>query len=173
MPPANDPKWIKWINCSAKAIIMQDLEFGGILYQRDNISAEEIWEFYKSLPQFEKVVFSQFEARLKVHRKKANESVVRSLREEQYLARDRQLNPRQSHNQRGEPVFDLTPARDLLREDVKNKVHTMKTPSELQASRKEYKPFNPKKFSDKIFQEVRRSKYIYYLELKRAKEQGR
>jgi hypothetical protein len=152
---------------------MQDLEFGGILYQRENVSAEEAWDFYKTLPQFEKVVWSQFEVRLKAHRQQADTRLLRSLQERAYLAADRQLHPRQSHNHRGEPVFDLTPAKELLREDVKNKLHTTMEPSALQATREEYKPFKPKKFSERIDQEVRRSKYIYYLELKRAKLQAR
>ncbi len=153
---------------------MQDLEFGGILYQRDNISAEEIWEFYKSLPQFEKVVFSQFEARLKVHRKKANESVVRSLREEQYLARDCQLQPRQSHNHRGEPVCDLSPVKLLLQQDIKDKMHVhYKSSKKLQLLRLEYQPFKPRIFHDQIYQEACFQKYIYYLGLKHAKEQGK
>jgi hypothetical protein len=94
------------------------------------------------------------------------------MQEEQYLARDRQLHRRQSHNHRGEPVFDLSPAKLLLRKDIKNKVHTTKQPSELQASREEYKQFKAEKFKDRIYQEVQPSKYIYYLELKRAKQQG-
>jgi hypothetical protein len=57
----------------------------------------------------------------------------------------------------------------LLREDVKNKVHTTMQPSELQASREEYKSFKPEKFKHRIYQEVRRSKWLYYLNLKRAK----
>jgi hypothetical protein len=47
---------------------MADLERGGILHRRDHISAEEIFDFYKRLPQFENVVWSQFEVRLKAHR---------------------------------------------------------------------------------------------------------
>jgi hypothetical protein len=57
MPPKN-PLWIRWITSPAWAIIMEDLERGGIIYQRENIPAEEIWEFYKTLPQFEKRLFS-------------------------------------------------------------------------------------------------------------------
>ena len=174
MPPQpKNPLWIKWRTSPARATIMEDLEQGGILHKRDNISAEEAWYFYKTLPQFKEVVWSQFEARLKAHRQQASGRLHQSIEEEQDLARDRQLHPRQSHNHRGEPVFDLSPAKALLREDIQNKVHERMTPSELQASRDEHKPFKPKKFSDRINQEVRRSKHIYYLNLKRAKEQAR
>jgi hypothetical protein len=150
------------------------LERDGILHRRDHISAEEIFDFYKRLPQFENVVWSQFEVRLKAHRKQVSERLHRSMQEEQYLARDRQLHPRQSHNHRGEPVFDLSPAKLLLRQDVKDKMHLhYKSSKTLQLSRLEYKPFKPRIFHDRIYQEVRFQKYIYYLGVKRAKEQGR
>jgi hypothetical protein len=133
-----------------------------------------IWDFYKRLPQFEKIVWSQFEVRLKAHRKQASERDHRSMQEEHYLARDRQLYPRQSHNHRGEPVFDLSPAKFFFyARTSRTRFIPRKQPSELQASREEYKPFKSEKFKCQIYQEVRRSKYIYYLELKRAKQQGR
>jgi hypothetical protein len=92
-----------------------------------------------------------------------------ALQEEQYLARDRLLYPRQSHNERGEPVFYLSPAKALLREDVSNGVHTTMSVARLQNSRVQYHPFKPKIFKDRVAQAVRLNKYIYYLELKRAK----
>lgn len=173
MPPKKNPLWIQWRTSPARAIIMEDLEPGGILHQRENISAADVWEFYKSFPQFEKVVWSQFEERFKDHRKQASKRLHQSTQEELDFARDRELHPRQSHNHRGEPVFDLSPAQALLREDVKNKVHTRMQPSELQASREEYKAFKPAKFRQRIYQEVRYQKYIYYLNDKRAKQQAR
>lgn len=172
MPRPKNPEWIIWQSSSARAIIIEDLEPGGILYQRDYIPATDIWDFYKALPQFKKVVYSQFETRLKDHRRQASGRVHQWTQEAQYLARDRQLHPRQSHNHRG-GVFDLSPAKALLREDIENNEHTRMTPSKLQTSREAYKPFKAEKFKDRIHQEVRRSKYIYYLNLKRAKEQDR
>ncbi len=73
MPPANNPLWIEWRTSPARAIIMADLERGGILHRRDHISAEEIFDFYKRLPQFENVVWKQVSERLH-----------RSMQEEQY-----------------------------------------------------------------------------------------
>jgi hypothetical protein len=165
-----NPLFIDWRNSSARAVLLQDLEPGGILYQRDNISEEEAWEFYKQLPQFDEVVWSQFQARLKDHRKQAGEQIHRAAQEEQYMIHDRQLHPRQSHNERGEPVFDMSPAKALLREDIKQKLHTTMTPAKLQASKQAYQPFKPEIFRARIYQEVRLQKYFNYLKLKRARE---
>ena len=171
-PRSKKHGWIDWKSSPARQFLMDDLEPGGMLYQRDNIKAADIFPFYKKLPQFHNVVLDQFQTRLRDHRKKACENVFLATQEQQYLAKDRQLYPRQTHNQRGELVFDLSPAKALLREDIKNKLHLTNTPSNLQASREEYKLFKPKKFQDRICQEVRRSKYIFYLELKRAEMRG-
>ena len=63
--------WINWKTCPAREIVMSDLRPGGALYQRDNITAEEIFPWYQNKPGFEKVVFSQFKARLATHRQAA------------------------------------------------------------------------------------------------------
>ena len=125
---------------------MQDLQRGGPLYQRDYITAEDIFSWYKQLPAFENVVLDQFKDRLKDHRQVAAEDQHRAMQQEQYMEHDQRLYPRQPVNERGEPVFDMHPAKLLLREDIKNKVHltTYKTPGKLQASRLEYKVFKPK-----------------------------
>ena len=66
----------------------------------------------------------------------------------------------------------MSPAKLLLREDVKNKLHTVMTPSELRESRIEYKLFKLEKFEERsIFQAIRLQKYLFYLEMKRAQAQ--
>jgi hypothetical protein len=153
----------------ARAVIMQDLRPGGPLYQRDNITAEEIFPWYKQLPAFSDVVFDQFKPRLKDHPLAATKSTHLAIQEQQYFEHDRRLYPRQSHNERGELVFDMHPAKLLLREDMKSNLHitTYKTPAQLQASRAEYKLFKANKFAEHIRQEIKLQKYFNYLTLKR------
>ena len=109
-------------------------------------------------------------ARLKDHRKQVRKANQQSHTELRALHHDRTLHPRASHNQRGELIFDLDEAKLLLREDVKNKVHLGMTPRELHNSRPEYLRFKGKIFRQRIYQEVRRQKFIHYLELQREKE---
>jgi hypothetical protein len=52
--------------------------------------------------------------------------------------------------------------------DAKEGKRNRMTPSQLQNSRVEYHPFNARKFKHRIYQEVRRMKFINYLEQKRA-----
>ena len=167
------PDWIDWRTSQAKEIILEDLEEGILSLDENEVSAEDAWEVYRHLPEFVApgVVFSQFKERLKDHRKQVMKRRNQSEREIQALAHDRQLYPRQTHNHRGEPVFDLSIAKQFLKEDVRNNKHTTMTPSELQKTRPEYMTFKPNKFKHRIYQEVRRQKFIFYLELKRAKKQ--
>ena len=114
-------------------------------------------------------MIDQFKARLKDHRLAAAKDSHRALQEGQYLVQDRQLYPRQPYNERGELKFDIHPAKLLLREDIKNKVHltTHKASRQLQNLRPEYLLFKPNKFAERIRQEIKPQKYFHYLELKR------
>ena len=133
------------------------------------MTAVVAWDrIYKHIAEFAEVPFTLFEARLKDHRKQVRARLATSLFEEQALTHDRLLHPRETHNHRAEPVFDLSPAKELLREDVKNKLHSTMSSAELQATRPEYRGFKRSKFKDRILQEVRRQKFLHYLERHRS-----
>ena len=171
MPPSKNPDWIDWRNSAAREIMLEDLQPGDILYEQPKASAQKLFEYYKHFPEFKKVVFSQLEARLKSYRKNASERVARSRLEAKWLQHDRSIYPRQSKNERGEPVFDLHPeAKKYLERDVKEGKHLQMSAAELQASRNAYRPFKKNIFKDKIRQEERRQKFINYLEEKRSKQ---
>ena len=68
MKRSGKPGWINWRSCKAKGIILRDLEPGGALDGLDHVSAEDLFGYYKALPEFKDVVFAQFKARLKDHR---------------------------------------------------------------------------------------------------------
>ena len=164
--------WVKWRSCVSREILMADLEPGGILDGSNHLEAEEVWEFYKTVPVFmsEEIVFSQFKARLKDHRTQAKHSKEMAERDEKAVAHDRTIHPRQLIDSNGKVMFDLHPAKLQLREDVKNGLHNQMTPSQLQNSRMEvFGVFEPEKFRHRIYQEVRRTKWIHYLELKQVK----
>jgi hypothetical protein len=72
-------------------------------------------------------------------------------------------------NCRGETVFDLSAAKLLLRADVEDGKHLTMKPLQLQMTRDEYKPYSAKVFKHRIYQEVRRKKFINYLEERRAR----
>jgi hypothetical protein len=169
MPRSKKAGWIEWKGCKARWIILEDLEKGILSLEENEVSTMEAWGVYSALPEFEGVAFSQFKERLFDHRKQVKKRKNQSDREMQAFLHDRQLHPRQTHNHRGELVFELSVAKKLLEEDVRDKRHTTMVPSELQRTRQEYMSFKPNKFKHRIYQEVRRQKFIFYLELKRAK----
>ena len=168
-----NPGWINWRFCKARQVLLEDFEAGGFLYE--NLTPpRELWDTrYSGMSQFSNVVYSQFESQLRSYRKKSDASRARSTFEEEALAHDRKLFPRKPRNRRGEVVFDLSDAKELLKQDVADKIHLKKTPMELQATRKEYAPFGARKFKERIYQAVKREKFINYLMLDReAKKTG-
>jgi hypothetical protein len=173
MARSKKPGWINWRSAPARTIILEDLLPGRPLFEKDNVSAQDLLVWYQERypDQFGAVVLDQFEVRLKDHRKASLKDYARAQEEEKYLAHDRQFYPRKTHNERGEPVFNLSPAKLLLREDIKDRLHMTiyKTARKMWASRSEYKIFKIEIFKDRFLQEIRRSKYIHYLNLKRAK----
>ena len=91
MPRSKKEGWIDWIACAGRSIILEDLEPGGILDGQDGLSAEDAFRFYKKMPEFEEVVFSQFEVRLKAHRETAKSARALADRDAQAMVHDRSL----------------------------------------------------------------------------------
>jgi hypothetical protein len=165
-PATKNEGWVQWVDCSGRQILLDDLEEGRLSLD-DSVTAEQAWETYRTTPEFANVVFTQFKARLKDHRKQVLKKVTQKQTEWTAYLRDVDLHPRQSTNGRGEPVFDLSSAKDLLRQDVKDKVHEEMSPWELWQSRPEYMHFKLKKFRHRIYQEVRLQKYYHYRDMAR------
>ena len=173
MPKPKQKGWIKWRSCPARAVILDDLLPGGLLYQRDYITAEELFPWYKQFPEFKDVILDQFKAWLADHRRKAQWENHKAIQQEQYFIHDREKYPQKTHNERGEINFDTHPAKLLLREDLKEGglANTrFKNAGELQASRDEYKVFERKRFRDRVRQEEKRNKYFNYKAFKKQQE---
>jgi hypothetical protein len=162
--------WIKWRNSKARIVMMQDLIDDILPVESARISAEDAWEIYKEMDEFATVVFGQFKARLQTHRGQVTAHKIRAAQELEFLVHDRSLvGPRQNVNHRGELVFDLHPAKLLLRADINAGKHLSMTPWELQRTNEAYQMFRIDIFKYRFYQEVRRSKFVNHLRERRAK----
>ena len=159
-----------WKKSKARLTLLDDLENGVLSLDGKEVPAKVAWLTYKELPAFQLVPYDQFRDRLRDHRAQVRTRKEQSTVEEQAFRRDRNLHPQANTNSRGELVFDLSPAKELLRADIKAGIHDRMTPEEFQGSREEYQSFSKRKFKERIYQEIRRNKFISYLEMKRAKE---
>ena len=164
--------WVNWKKHAAKEIMMEDLEPGGWLYEQENENVRTIFSIYQDKQEeFRDVPFDQFEERYLAATKAAVKRRARSAKEEEFLKHDRILYPRQTHNHRGEPNWDLdTEAKEQLRKDVKNKLHTEMPPKMLWQLRKPYRKYKLHIFRPHIYQEIRRVKFCNWLEKKRTKK---
>ena len=165
LPPRRSG-WVDWRVSAARAILVRDLEPGGLLHNMDVVPAAHLFKFYKNLPEFADVPFDQFKERLKDHRKQSNDAKALVERDHKAQQVDRRVHPRKDRNCRGELVFDIHPAKYLLRMDVANGVHLKLKPMALRKTRPAYMEFKPEIFKFRIYQEVRRVRYFNYLRLK-------
>ena len=175
MPKNTD--WVKWRNHPAREIILQDLNYGGWLYdelkQVEELNLALVFAIYnhKDPEIFHELDFSQFKARMEDYTKKNKERRDHSKLEHAWMLHDRQLYPRQLKNRRDELVFDLNPAKPLLRKDIAAGVHAEMTPSQFQGTRAEYQEFDRDIFRQRIYQEERYQKYLNFLGDKRTEKQ--
>jgi hypothetical protein len=135
------------------------------------MSAEEAWEIHcRHMADFAKLVFSQFKARLADHRRLVRRDLHAAAHKAAALAHDRLAFPRQPTNERGELVFDLHPAKRLLRDDLRNQRHVGLTPKAFRLTRADHQEFDLEVFRQRICQEIRRGKFVNWLNERR--EQG-
>ena len=167
---AKNPLYIDWIKSQSKQILFEDLRYGRLPLDESVMPAEEAWERYRRHPTFiaEKVIFEQFAKRLKGHREQMALPVRRAEFDAVAVAHDRANHPFPTHNVRGQPNFHLSPAEELLRDNVCNKRHEGKNPSDFQQTRDEYKVFEKRKFKELIYQTIRHIKFEDYHAARRS-----
>ena len=154
---------------------MEDIEPGGWLYGKDDEDPRTVFEIYQSQhDEFKNVSFEQFEKRFDEAIKKAAKRRARSAEEEEFLRHDRLLHPRQSHNHRGEPVFDMDiDAKEQLQYDIEIGLHKQLKPEELWEFRPAiYKKYKLELFRPRIYQAIRKAKFINWLEKKRNEKRA-
>ena len=165
-----EEKFVNWRKCPGREILLEDLEPGGLLEHQRHRPAKDLWRFYKTLPEFAGVPFAQFKKQLEKHLATSGADKEMAERDARALIHDRSINPRRSRNSCGELVFDMHVAKDLLWRDVERGKHLEMKPSDLWRTQEAYMQFTKKVFRNRIYQEVRRRKYLHYLDLKRAKQ---
>jgi hypothetical protein len=168
--------WVKWRNHPAREVILQDLNHGGWLY--DALKQDEAFNLatvfaicnHKHPEIFNETDFSQFKERMEDCTTKNKERRDRSKMEHAWMSHDRELHPRQLKNHRGELVFDLHPAKLLLREDIKAGAHAEMVPSQFQGTRAEHEEFDRDIFRHRMHQEERYQKHWNWLDDKRTEK---
>ena len=163
--------WIDWANSEARNVIIEDL-IQGILPMDNKVMTERsAWDLlYKNMAEFSGTCFEQFKLRLRDHRIQVNKGLDRAKYKEKCMEYDRTLFPRKKIDDKGVLIFDLHPAKLLLREDVAEKRHKHMTPLQLWKSREEYQQFEQNYFWQRIYQTAQRQKFVNWLEQKRAEK---
>lgn len=161
---------VRWEDSLAREILASDLETGVLPLYSDDLSPKEAWEVYGSMPEFSGMLYEKFRTRLNDLRKSHRSRQIMADRDAKALHHDRKLHPRSNTNSRGEPIFDLSPAKPLLAKDVSNRKHLALSLRRFHQSRPEFLIFSRDVFKGRVYQEVRRQKFIAYLEKKRKED---
>jgi len=154
---------IHWASSAAREVMLADLESGHLPLYNFHLDATSAWDVYKLLEEFKNVPFRQFERQLDAHRRQVlqRQAVIRG--EEEAMLQFRAMNPRKTHDCRGNPVIDMLPVKGILREDVKNDRHVGLSPSEFRMTRPEYQALDLELFTRRRNQEAARKKHVNYL----------
>lgn len=159
---------INWRDSLARIVLLGHLESGVLSLHEKEVSVEEAWEKYRDKEGFKDLVeFSQFKRQLKAHREQVRKKKNAASVQENAMMYDIKVRGRNLRNNKGELKFDYSDAKGLLREDVKNNNHLKLTLTELWNKHEEYQLFPKAKFAERIRQEERRKKFVYWMNLKR------
>jgi len=165
---------VDWKKSAAREILLEDLEPPkGLLCGLDLLAARDVYDYYKVRYEdiFEDIPFKQFETKCTEAVKKASQRRSRSDEEAEKLKHDRCLHPRQTHNHRGEPVWDMDEeAKAQLTKDINNKLHEKMGPMALWQSRDVCMKYKLIKFRPRTCQHQRRVKFLNCLEKKRTEK---
>ena len=157
-----------WDHSEAKEIIFEDLLRNNISRDKKTDGPAKLWnQRYKDYLAFKHVPYEQFRDALCRHRNQFEAGMERSLEDEADLEHDLQIHKARTHNDRGEPKFAGTDAEKLLRKLIKQKKHKGITHEALRQKHPEFHQFPKKKFSQKIYQEIRYQRFCNWIQVKR------
>ena len=152
---------IDWRCSTSKEIVLAHLRNGSLPLTAEEMGPAEAWQYYQNHPVFvaEGVQYEQFRTQLNAHRHQVRERVQRAQWDAAAMEHDRLRHPYPQRNHRGELNFHLSPAQDLLRQDICNGRHLGMYPSDFRMTRPEYQGFSKKKFKGLVYQTVRHVKF--------------
>ena len=165
-----EEKGINWRNSAARFMILEDLAAEVLPVEEDVCSAEEAWEYYGQLAEFEDVPFSQFEYQLKQHRKQVDDKFMSAMKHWAVLQEDRAKHSKRTTYDNGRRIFRHSAAYKKLHEDVYARRHLSLSPTALWKTKGEYQEWEVEEFRPRIYQMERQWKFVNYLEKKREDE---
>lgn len=126
----------------------------------------EVWVQYSNTEQFKMrgMKFNDtFKRRLADLRKLVSRDKSRAEDDKRKVAKAIRNHPAPIYNHRGEPQWNGSEAKTLLKNDIEEGKHLTMLPSELRLTKPQYQDFEPDTFRWKIRQEARTKKYLHTL----------
>ena len=152
----------RWQNSWAKEILREAIAQG-------DISPEHTYdEIHVWHPEVQETSRNKLPGRVRSLRAQVSKDDAAATSDAIALAHDRKLYPIPTHNYRGEPRWQGSPAETYLKKDISAAVHKTMTPFEFCSSRPEYKDYCSDVIREHAHQEVKFQKYCAFRNDKKA-----
>lgn len=172
MPATKDPT--VWKTSAARDFLFElvsDENFPG----PKEIKPRKVFDDYcKDRPEFQHFqdyTAIKFADKLRQARTRANKKKDRATEDAEFLAHDRLIFPEPTITIHGEPKWKGSNAHKLLIQDIKDGKHKTMKPRLLYELREEYQDYDPDRFRNRIYQEVKAIKREEWVKQKEADKQ--
>lgn len=158
--PENAEKEVKWLDSSARKILLDALKDGSVpLESTKDSKPRHVLELFKDKPEFQvpgtdyadKKLFG---SRLRSLRRIVMEQRKRVKEDASVFANTRKKHPKATLDVRGKPQWKGSAMEAHLKEDIDEGKHKEMKPKELHESKAEYKVYDLEVFRKRIHQEL-------------------
>lgn len=116
-------------------------------------------DIHQMRPEYEAIPYKNWTSRLYNARRRHRKQQEQAVNHSAALERSRAINPKKSHNEKGEPRWEGSSAAAFLSVDVADGKHIGVSKALLRQSRPEYMEFSQPVFRGHVHQEVKTQKF--------------
>jgi hypothetical protein len=159
-----EPK-VKWKKSKARRLLYKDIVDGEVPMDAtgtDGQSTMQLSDIYLMHHEYAEYGYEKFSSRLSSLRKIIKDAENRAQADQEAFENYKNNHPVSLYSHKGYIQWQGSEARELLLQDMEDKLHETLGKKELYGSRREYyKEFPLSVFRDKIYQEQRTAKYVH------------
>jgi hypothetical protein len=156
---------IPWKKSKARRLLYEDIMASVIPLEAKGVDGNTTMELkviYEMRPEYSEYIYEKFSERLSSVRSTIKDHDVRAEEDERHILAYARNHPASSFSHKGYIQWEGSEAKELLKKDLKAKLHETLGKEELYHKRCEYyKNFSYETFRKKIYQEVRTAKYLH------------
>lgn len=163
---------IKWQNSNAKDLLYADIRKGKVALT-GNVTKEFVKQVYEMRDEYKEYDITKMAGRIKSLRNSFAENESRAKMDLEAFKNFTARNEPSEFSRHGYIQWQGSAAQRLLQQDLEDGQHNKMSKMDLWSSRVEYyRDFPLKVFRDKVYQEIRTSKYLHTLKHEGEREEA-